>query len=207
MKPVPTIRLLLLAVVLTSVNAAAVFRPDWIPGDILPLVNLLLGMFLALETLWLARTPKTADTPAPEAAAPAATRDERAKHELTRFLGLLQEKGRLVDFLMEDIRDHPDDRVGQVARVVHQGCRQVLDDHFALEPVRTEPEGDTLTLGNDFDPHTLRLVGSVSDRGDIRGALLHKGWKTASLTLPQLNRDVPESSPFYVVAPAEIEVH
>ena len=207
--PVPTIRLLLLAVLLAAVNAAATFRPDWIPGDILPLVNLVLGMFLALETLWLARAPKSAGTPAADKPAPAtaATRDERAKHELARFLGLFQEKGRLVDFLMEDVRDQPDARVGQVARVVHQGCRKVLDEHFTLDPVRAEPEGEALSLGDSMDPETLRLVGSVPDEGDLRGTLLHKGWKTTSVTLPQLNRDVPENAPFYVVAPAEVEVH
>lgn len=207
MKKIPTIRLLLIAVVLAAVNAVSTFRPEWIPGELLPMVNLLLAMFLSMEVLWLARSPKSgapSGTPAPKA--PAASRDERARHELARFLGLFQEQGRLVDFLKEDIQGQTDERVGQVARVVHQGCRKVLDEHFELAPLRTEPEGGSLTLGEDFEPETVRLVGAVSEQGEIKGALLHKGWKTTAVTLPQLNRDVPESSPFYVVAPAEIEV-
>ena len=207
MKKIPTIRLLLLALALSGVNAAATFRPDWIPGDLLPMVNLAIAMFFAVEILWLVRPRKT-DEPNTSVSpkAPAASPEERTRHELARFLGLFQEKGRLVDFLMEDIQSQPDERVGQVARVVHQGCKEVIDDYFALESIRTEPEGGTISITEGFDPASLRLVGSVAAEGDIQGTLLHKGWQTKEITLPRLNQDVPESSPFYLVAPAELEV-
>ena len=46
---------------------------------------------------------------------------------------MLQEKGRLVDFLMDDINAYSDAQVGAAARVVHAGCRGVLQDHFAIK--------------------------------------------------------------------------
>ena len=208
-KKIPTIRLLLLAVLLTGVNAAVILKPELIPADILPMINLVFGMLLALETLWLARTPK-AKPATPSAAepppAPKIGREERTRHELARFLGLLQEKGRLVDFLMEDLAGQPDERVGQVARVVHQGCKSVLDRHFDLSPVRPEDEGKEVTLETGLPPESVRLVGSVKGEPPYTGILLHKGWRTTKVQLPEISRDLPETSDHYPVAPAELEL-
>lgn len=207
-KKIPTIRLLLLAVLLTAVNAAAILDPDRLPADILPMINLILGVFLAMETLWLARTPKSKAPP--PAAAPAPTpkisREERTRHELARFLGLFQEKGRLVDFLMEDLAGQPDERVGQVARVVHQGCKSVLDRHFDLSPVQTAEEGKEITLEEGLEPESVRLVGSVKGGPPFTGILLHRGWRTTKVDLPEISRELPDSSDSYPVAPAEVEL-
>ncbi len=204
---IPTVRLLLIAVALSVLNAIPAFDPTLIPADLLPYGNLILAMFLAMEVLFLARKPKPAplkEREVPAAAAP--DRGEKARHELAHFLGLLQEKGRLVDFLMEDIRSQPDDRVGQVARVVHEGCANVLAAHFELQPLRTEAEGGPVTLEEDFAPETVRLIGSVPSSGEIKGSLVHKGWTTHKVSLPELT-GTPEQTPHgYVVAPAEIEV-
>jgi len=204
---IPTIRLLLIALAFAVLNAIPAFDPTLIPADLLPYGNLILAMFLSMEVLWLARKPKnTAPKDEPSPVAPAPDRGEKARHELAHFLGLFQEKGRLVDFLMEDIRNQPDERVGQVARVVHEGCAKVLSAHFDLHPLREETEGGPVTLEDEFAPATIRLVGSVPSSGAIKGSLVHKGWTTKSVTLPELTR-VPEDSPHgYVVAPAEIEV-
>lgn len=206
--PVPTIRLLLISLAFAVLNAIPAFDPSLIPADLLPYGNLILAMFLAMEVLWLTRKPKTAEEPVePEApVAPAPDRGDKSRHELAHFLGLFQEKGRLVDFLMEDIRSQPDDRVGQVARVVHEGCAKVLKSHFDLKPLREEKEGGPITVGDEFAPETLRLVGSVPSSGEIKGTLVHKGWTSSSVTLPELTR-IPEDTPNgYVVCPAEIEV-
>ncbi|HRE07168.1 MAG TPA: DUF2760 domain-containing protein, partial [Opitutaceae bacterium] len=88
-------------------------------------------------------TPAPVPTPAPAAApVPAA----RAEAEVVALLALLQDKGRLVDFVREDITAATDAQVGAAARVVHAGCRQVLADCFEIAPVRTEPESGRVVL-------------------------------------------------------------
>jgi len=205
-KRVPTIRLLLLAVAFTALNAVRLLRPETLPADIGDMVNLGLGVLLALETLWLARTPAPAKATPEAPVAPKTSREARTRHELAHFLGLMQEKGRLVDFLMEDLAGQPDERVGQVARVVHQGCRDVLNDCFALEPVQAAEEGKELTLDADTPPEQVRLIGSVKGEPPHTGILLHKGWKTTKVDLPEISRELAEDPDTYLVAPAELEV-
>src|SRR5712664_2983137 len=44
-------------------------------------------------------------------------------------LSLLQREGRLLDFIEEDITTASDANVGAAARIVHAGCRKVLDQY------------------------------------------------------------------------------
>ncbi|MCC5849874.1 MAG: DUF2760 domain-containing protein [Verrucomicrobia bacterium] len=217
-------RILVLALVLTLANAVNAIRPDQMAHNYISLLNLLGGIVLALEGLLLTKRtykfsrqeppektgtdPVKAD-PAKVPAAPprpVATREERTRHELAALLGLFQEKGRLVDFLMEDITSQPDARVGQVARVVHQGCREVLDKHFQLKRVTDAAEGSPHTLEAGHDPASWCLVGSVSGEAPQKGTVLHAGWRTEKVALPEITREIPESSDSYLVAPAELEV-
>jgi hypothetical protein len=62
----------------------------------------------------------TKATPAPVTAAPPADVSDRA----LQILALLQRDGRLIDFLMEDIRAYGDAQVGAAVRDVHAGCAQ-----------------------------------------------------------------------------------
>src|SRR3954452_4748043 len=39
-----------------------------------------------------------------------------------RFLALLQRKGRLIDFLMEDIQPYSNEQIGQSVRDIHRDC-------------------------------------------------------------------------------------
>jgi hypothetical protein len=84
---------------------------------------------------------------------------ETAPDAALLLLGLLQKDGRLVDFLQEEIQAYSDAEIGRGARVVHQGCRQVLRDYFTLEPVRAEPEGSRITLESGFDAAAIRPTG------------------------------------------------
>jgi hypothetical protein len=102
-----------------------------------------------------------------------------------RLLGLLQEQGRLIDFLQDDVTNHPDDKVGAVARVVHGGCKKALASYLRLEPVRTEPEGSPVTLEAGFDPTRINLTGNVVGAAPFRGTLTHHGWRALELRLPQ----------------------
>lgn len=212
-------RILVLALILTLANAVNAIRPDQIAHNALALLNLLGCIVLAMEGLLLSkRTYKFSRSESPEKSgpdpvkapaappSPVASREERTRHEIAAMLGLFQDKGRLVDFLMEDITAQEDARVGQVARVVHQGCREVLDKHFQLKRVTDTAEGSALTLEPGHDSASWRLVGSVSGEAPQKGTVLHAGWRTEKVTLPEITREIPESSDSYLVAPAELEV-
>ncbi len=118
------------------------------------------------------------------------------------LLALLQREGRLVDFLREDISAYPDAQVGAAVRAIHASCRNVLDEHLALEPVRTEDEGARVLVENNFDPSAVRLTGNVSGKPPFRGVLRHRGWRTRRVDLPA---DALGQDPT-IVAPAEVEI-
>lgn len=166
----------------------------------------LTGLRSAAPTSALKEMGRAAE-PAPEPVLPpVVSRDERAKHELAAFLGMLQEKGRLVDFVMEDLNAQPDARVGQVARVVHQGCREVILKAFAPEPAETSvAEGDTLALAPGFAPEKYRLIGTAPT-GVPKGRLVHRGWMAKSVNLPEFSKEPRDSDSGYVIAPAELEL-
>lgn len=134
--------------------------------------------------------------------APAATTDGEVA--VAHFLAQLQEKGRLVDFAMDDIAPYSDPQVAAAARVVHQGCREVLRGAFDLQPVHGGKEGETVTLGGDYDAGRYRLVGKVPDRAPFRGTVLHRGWRTGRIDLP---RAVGSGETVrQIIAPAEVEI-
>lgn len=118
------------------------------------------------------------------------------------LLALLQREGRLVDFLREDIAAYPDAQVGAAVRAIHASCRKVLDEHLALEPVRSEEEGARVLVERDFDASAIRLTGNVSGKPPFRGILRHRGWRTRRVELPAdpLGQDPS------IVAPAEVEI-
>lgn len=129
------------------------------------------------------------------------------QEKLLQFLGLLQEKGRFLDFVMEEVASYQDAQVGAAARVVHAGCRQVMQDYFALAPVLGQDEGSQVVLDDNASARPYRLVGAVSEPPYV-GTLLHRGWRTSKVDLPVL---VPEKAQemdvHMVIAPAQVEVH
>ena len=52
---------------------------------------------------------------------PVPAASSQAEAEIVSFLATFQERGRLIDFLMDDITTYDDAQVGAAARVVHQG--------------------------------------------------------------------------------------
>ncbi|HRE81007.1 MAG TPA: DUF2760 domain-containing protein [Opitutaceae bacterium] len=153
-------------------------------------------------------SPKLVPPPKTAPSAPTLTpRSEpvRAEAEIVAFLGLLQEKGRLIDFLREDLTGASDGQVGTAARVVHAGCRAVLDEYLEIIPVRTEAEGSKITLTVGYDIAAYRLLGSVSAQPPYQGTLLHPGWQVKTLKLPRVT-GVHPSRPLPVLAPAEVEI-
>ena len=122
------------------------------------------------------------------------------------LLASFQEKGRLIDFLMDDITAYEDAQVGAAARVVHQGCRAVLDKEFEILPVHSGPEGSSVTVPEQRAHDEYRLSGNLNGQTPFTGTLVHKGWRTAAVKLPKpvLDPAAPERLP--TIAPAEVEI-
>jgi hypothetical protein len=118
------------------------------------------------------------------------------------LLSILQRDARLIDFARENLANYSDAEIGAAARVVHEGCRKVLDEHFTIAPVRQENEGSTVTLPEGFDASAIRLTGNVVGTAPFRGSLTHRGWRVTDVRLPKLAKDHDTS----VLAPAEVEL-
>ncbi|MBS0345845.1 MAG: DUF2760 domain-containing protein [Proteobacteria bacterium] len=128
---------------------------------------------------------------------------QRAPHEAAQqLLGLLQRDARLIDFVQEDIAAYSDADIGAAARVVHEGCRKVLNEHFRIEPVRKESEGSRVTLAEGFDAAAVRLTGNVVGSAPFTGSLSHRGWRVTESRLPSL-ADGHDTS---IIAQAEVEL-
>ncbi|MEX3949626.1 DUF2760 domain-containing protein [Paraburkholderia sp. EG287B] len=151
-----------------------------------------------------------AAAPAPAAApvakpapAPAPTVIKEATPDAAlQLLGLLQRNARFVDFVEEDIAGYADADIGAAARIVHEGCRATLRDHFAIRPVRSESEGSRVTLPAGFDAAAVRLTGNVVGEAPFSGSLTHRGWRVEEVKLPQLVK----THDARILAPAEVEL-
>jgi hypothetical protein len=146
--------------------------------------------------------PLHTPAPAPVPIQPPTPAANQAEAEVVAFFGLLQEKGRLVDFLMEDVTPYEDAEVGAAARVIHQGCRQVLQEYFNISPISEAQEGAQVTVPAGYSPDRYRLVGKLTGEPPFTGTLLHKGWKTEFVKLPRIV--TKERLPS--IAPAEVEL-
>jgi hypothetical protein len=138
------------------------------------------------------------------ASVPPPIASHQAEAEVVSLLATLQEKGRLVDFLMDDITAYGDAQVGAAARVVHGGCKSVLQEHFRIVPVRAESEGSKVTVPAGYRADEYRLVGKITGQAPFSGTLMHRGWKTESVKLPRVLRAGDPTLP--TIAPAEVEL-
>ena len=172
----------------------------------LPIAVVALVLAIAVLALsFLGPREAPAPPPAPVVVKPPPPPPEnQAEAEVVAFLGLLQEKGRLVDFLMDDVALYDDSRVGAAARVVHYGCRDVLLEHFRVTPISTAEEGSQVTVPEGFAADEYRLMGKVTGNPPFKGTLLHKGWKTESVKLPRIIKTAEKRLPS--IAPALVEI-
>ncbi|MBS0510991.1 MAG: DUF2760 domain-containing protein [Proteobacteria bacterium] len=146
-------------------------------------------------------SPAVAVAPANASAAAPVLRESSPEAAL-QLLGLLQREARFVDFVQEDVAAYSDADVGAAARVVHEGCRKVLREHFSIEPVRPEAEGSRVTLAEGFDAASIRLTGNVVGSPPFAGSLGHRGWRVTDSRLPKLAQGHDAS----VIAQAEVEL-
>ncbi len=164
-------------------------------------VLLLLGFALQLEGLSLLKKAGKHRVKAPE------PQEQAAAQEALQLLALLQEKGRFVDFIMEDISSFADAQVGAAARLVHSGCAEVLHHNFKISPLLAAAEGRQISVPEGFSPYRYRLLGKVG-APPYRGTVVHPGWHTAEISLPTVVAEkLQRLEGHYVLSPAEIELH
>lgn len=144
--------------------------------------------------------PNTASETAPSVAP---GREQKASDEkAVQMLSLLQKKGRLIDFLQEDISVYDDRQIGAAVRNIHKGCRDAVTEYVRIEPVMKETEGQEVTVREGFDPSTVRLTGNVIGSPPFTGTLRHSGWRVVSTSIPP----IPKSQDSRVIEPAEVEI-
>ena len=154
-----------------------------------------------------APAPQPAPAPvtvaAPEPAPAPAPQLREAPHEAAlQLLGLLQRDARFIDFIEEDVKAYSDADIGAAARVVHEGCRKVLREHFSIQPLRAENEGSRITLPEGFDAAAVRVTGNVVGKAPFSGTLSHRGWRATDTRLPQLAAGHDAA----ILAQAEVEL-
>jgi len=175
---------------------------------------------LALPFLvaWLAALVARAPGAAPSAARPrrdasdataaagAATRAEARPTPpgaaALQLLAVLQQEGRFVDFVEEDLTPYSDEQIGAAVRSIHDGCRAALHERIELHPILSAAEGATVTVERGFDPAAVRVTGNVRGEPPYRGVVRHPGWRSEGLKLPERTGDGDAS----ILAPAEVEV-
>jgi Domain of unknown function (DUF2760) len=155
----------------------------------------------AREAAALLREPQRPAAPVPQPKAPELP-PERVHASALHFLAMLQREGRLIDFVQEDVASFSDADVGAAARVVHAGCRKVLSQSLALEPVLKEAEGGNVNVPAGFDAQRIRLTGNVAGQPPFRGALKHHGWVTSAVRFPTVSETLDPR----VLAAAEVEI-
>lgn len=126
------------------------------------------------------------------------------RDDVLGLLGLLQEKGRFLDFVMDDVAPYTNEQIGSAARVVHGGCAGVIKEYFRIAPVFDGNEGGKTTLPADFDAGRYRLMGKVQGEPPFTGTVIHRGWQAREFKLPE--RVGPANNPSGVIVPAEIEI-
>jgi hypothetical protein len=119
-----------------------------------------------------------------------------------QLLSLLQRDARLIDFTEENLSGYSDADIGAAARLVHEGCRKVLREHFTIEPVRPEAEGSRITLNEGFDASAIRITGNVVGQPPFNGNISHRGWRATEVRLPKLT----DGHDATVCAQAEVEL-
>ncbi len=127
---------------------------------------------------------------------------EKGDFSHLRLLNLLQQNGRLIDFLKEDISSYNDAQVGAAVRKIHQDCSKNLEELITIRPVMDQSEGSSLTVNKDYDTNAIKVIGNVKGEPPYTGTLIHKGWKAHKRSLP---KKIGEQNPD-IIFPAEIEV-
>lgn len=119
-----------------------------------------------------------------------------------RLLHYLQQAGRLIDFLKEDISAFNDAQIGAAVRKIHQDCAQTIEELVTVRPLRDEQEGSIVQVPKGYNPSEIKVVGKVKGEPPFSGTLVHRGWKAHKRSLPKKTGEQAAD----IICPAEIEV-
>jgi hypothetical protein len=170
---------------------------------VLAVILLLLLVFKCGRSKAVVATADQVDSAAaPQVSEKPAQLVKAAPDAALQVLTLLQQNGRFVDFIQEDLGGYSDADIGAVARVVHEGSKKVVSEYFTLVPVRDEDEESHITLPEGFDSASVRLTGNVAGEPPFSGTLVHRGWRVAEVKLPRL----AEGHDASIIAAAEVEL-
>ncbi|MFI3218097.1 MAG: DUF2760 domain-containing protein [Methylococcales bacterium] len=183
--------LMLIVLLLSMVIALSRRKAETIQQPLEPIVKI-------VEVEKIIEVEKLVQAPKPE---PVVLKEATPDAAL-QLLGLLQKEARFIDFIEEDIAAYSDADIGVAARVVHEGCRKAINEHFTLAPVRSEAEGNKITLQQGFDAATVRLTGNIVGTAPFTGTLIHKGWQVTNVRLPKLTQGHNAA----IIVAAEVEL-
>ncbi|CDZ80289.1 hypothetical protein BN1013_00797 [Candidatus Rubidus massiliensis] len=119
-----------------------------------------------------------------------------------RLLGMLQQNGRFIDFIKEDISQFTDEQIGAVARQIHQDCAKCLEEYVTIRPLLQENEGDSIQIAKGYDANQIKLIGNIKGEPPYTGTLVHKGWKAHKRSLPKKIGEFDQD----IIYSAEIEI-
>ena len=126
---------------------------------------------------------------------------DKVDARVVQTLSLLQ-KGRLIDFLHEELEGIDEAQIGAAVKTIHKECKEALDEYVIIEPVLDELEDNEVTINEGFDPSAVRLIGNVVGEPPFKGILRHPGWRVSSTKLPKL----PKNQDTHIIEPAEVEL-
>lgn len=140
-----------------------------------------------------------------------------AGREFMHILSRLQEKGRFVDFIMEEIGTYTDQQVGTAARYVHAGCRAVVREYLDLAPLHQGAEGAAVTVPKPAPATELQFLGRSAVNFPVTGRLVHRGWRVVAARLPEFGashgagvhgsaESGGDADGLSVLAPAQVEL-
>lgn len=212
-------RILIAGLVIVALNASALVPSLQGKAQYMAAASIVAALWLILQSVMSKPAPvvkrervedrlkrEVAIAKAVAASVPVSAPEVRnlSEAEALALLGVFQQKGRLIDFLMDDISSYSDAQVGAAARVVQQGCKSVLQEHFTIVPVSEEKEGALVTVPESAPSDEYSLVGKIAGEPPFSGVLVHKGWKATSVKLPRsLQADAKRLPP---IAPAQVEL-
>lgn len=131
----------------------------------------------------------------------------QAGQEVVNLLSLLQEKGRLLDFLMDEVTFYTDAQIGAAGRVVHQGCSKVIREFFNISPLHDDDEGTLIKLAKEDSLEAYRILGKNAEEAPFEAKILHRGWGTDKVNLPRRSSPPAHIDGKVVISPIEVEAH
>lgn len=128
--------------------------------------------------------------------------EKQYKRYYLHLLSVLQRRGRLLDFLKEDLSDYSDEQIGAAVRGIHEHCAVAVEKYLSPHGIIQNEEGQEVTIDSGFDPSAIKITGNVTGDPPFSGVLRHPGWRAGKLELPVLS----DSGDPEVIFPAEVEV-